>query len=278
MIKAIQIAYNDLFELKCNLASKAGFKHIAVNYTEILGKTEYEWQKITEDIQRILDENNLACVQTHPHYYDLLISSEIIDENFEFCIRQSIISSGAVGAEYCVFHPRSSISTGYSRLKSLEDNRKYFTEYFELALNHGTSIAAENLPIFPSQKKIMPFYSSSFEDLSELVDSFGDQRFKVCWDFGHANLLDYDQTEAIKCLGKRIGCTHVHNNYGWRDDHSTPDIGNIPWDKVMAAFSEIGYNGPLTLETHCNYPERDLLFSFAKHNLSCLDYLEKLMK
>ena len=191
-------------------------------------------------------------------------------------MKQSIISSGKIGAEYCVFHPRSSISTGYRPSKSLEDNRKAFSEYFELALKHNTSVAAENLPIFPSQKKIMPFYSSSYEDLSVLYDSFNDDRFGICWDFGHANLLDYDQSEAIKYLDSRIRCTHVHNNFGWRDDHSTPDIGNIPWDRVMTAMSESGYKGPLTLETHCWYPDKDLLLSFAKHNFNCLVYLESL--
>lgn len=278
MNKAIQIAYNSMFEDKCRYASEAGFKHIAVNYTEILGKSEAEWQRITEDIQRILEENDLRCVQTHPHYYDLLISSEIVDEDLEFCIRQSIISSGAIGAEYCVFHPRSSFNSAFRTSRSLEDNKKYFSEYFELALKHGTSIAAENLPIFPSQKKIMPFFSSVCEDLSTLVDSFNDDRVGICWDFGHANLLDYDQSEAIRFLGDRIRCTHVHNNFGWRDDHSTPDIGNIPWDKVMAAMKDIGYKGPLTLETHCWYPEGELLRSFAKHNYSCLLYLESLFK
>lgn len=278
MNKAIQIAYNDLFELKCELAKNAGFRHIAVNYTEVLGKTEEEWKEITDDIQRILSKNRLACVQTHPHYYDLLISSEIIDENLEFAIRQSIISSGKLGAEYCVFHPRSSISTGYRTSRSFDDNKKMFSEYFELALRHGTSIAAENLPIFPSQKQIMPFYSANFEDLMELVDSFKDDRVGICWDFGHANLLNYEQAEAIKYLGSRIRCTHIHNNFGWRDDHSTPDIGNIPWDRVMAAMKTIGYSGPLTLETHCWYTDKELMESFAKHNFACLLYLEKLFK
>jgi len=277
MNKAIQIAYNSLFELKCKLAREAGFRHIAVNYTEILLKNEYEWKKITEDIQRILEENSLTCVQTHPHYYDLLLSSEILDKDLEFAITQSIISSGAIGAEYCVFHPRSSISRAYSRKGSLEDNRRAFAGYLETAIKHNTAIAAENLPIFPSQKQIMPFFASNVDDLVDLVDSFNDDRVRVCWDFGHANLMNFDQSIAIEYLGERIKCTHIHNNFGWRDDHSTPDIGNIPWDKVMSALSKIAYSGPLTLETHCWYEDRALLSSFAKHNFNCLLYLESLM-
>ena len=173
MKKAIQIAYNDLFKLKCKIAAEVGFKSVAVNYTEILGKNEYEWKKITERIGEILDKNELDCVQSHPHYYDLLISSEIIDDAMEFAMRQSIISSGELGAEYCVFHPRSSISTAYRTSASFDDNRRWFESLAECAARHGTKVAAENLPIFPSQTRIMPFYSSNYEELSELVDAFG---------------------------------------------------------------------------------------------------------
>ena len=60
------------------------------------------------------------------------------------------------------------------------------------------------------------------------------------------------------------------------DNHFPPDNGSIEWDKVMAAFSSVGYDGPLTLETHCKYPADDLLKNFARHNLVCLEYLERL--
>ena len=275
MKKAIQIAYNGLFDLKCKIAAEVGFKSIAVNYTEILGKNEYEWNEITERIGEILAQNGLDCVQSHPHYYDLLISSEIMDDDMEFAMRQSIISSGRLGAEYCVFHPRSSISTAYRSSASFDDNKRWFDSLTECAAKHGTRVAAENLPIFPSQKKVSPFYSSSYEDLSELVDVFGGE-VGICWDFGHANLLMWDQAKAIEFLGERIKCTHVHNNYGWHDDHATPDNGNIEWERVMTSLASIGYSGPLTLETHCNYIDTSLLQSFASHNLACLDYLERL--
>ena len=123
MKKSIQIPYNGLFEEKCHLAAAAGFRHIAVNYTEILGKNEDEWKAITEDIRRILDDTGISCVQSHPHYYNLLISSEIIDSDMEYAIRQSIISSGALGAEYCVIHPRSATNFFYGSKKSFEDNK-----------------------------------------------------------------------------------------------------------------------------------------------------------
>lgn len=276
MKKAIQIAYNDRFEYKCECAAKAGFRDISVNYTEVLGKSESEWKRITEDIARILDKNNLSCIQTHPHYYNLLISSEILEEDMEFAIRQSIISGSALGAKYHAIHPRSAVNFAYGRKKSFEDNKRWMGGLLECATKHGTAIAAENLPIFPASNKIMPFYSANVEDLCELVDDFADPNMVICWDFGHAHLTAQDHAKAIEMTGNRIKCTHVHNNFGNSDRHSTVDNGNIEWEKVMTSLARTGYQGALTLETHCLYPTDEMLLAFAKYNYAGLVYLETL--
>lgn len=276
MIKAIQIPYNALFPLKCRLAAEAGFTHIAVNFTEVTATTEAQWEAVTEDIRQILEDNSIGCIQSHPYYYDLMRSSELVEDIHEFAIRQAIIASGKLGASWCVLHPRTSLSTGRYVSASFEDNRKVFSGYLELAAKYGTGIAAENLPVF-GIKPAIPFYSSSYEDLCNLADSFHDPRMAICWDTGHANLMSFDQAEAIRFLGSRIQCTHIHNNFKQMDNHLPPDQGNLPWDKVMKAFSDIGYRGPLTLETHCCYTEPKLLASFARHNFACLTYLEGLM-
>ena len=276
MNKAIQIPYNSLFSLKCRLAAEAGFTHIAVNFTEVAATTEAQWDAVTEDIRQILEENHLGCIQSHPYYYDLMKSSEILEEAHEFAIRQAIVASGKLGASWCVLHPRTSLTTGRYVSASFEDNRRAFGEYLEVARKWGTGIAAENLPVF-GIKPAIPFYSANYEDLANLADSFADPAMAVCWDTGHAHLMSFDQAEAIRFLGSRIQCTHIHNNFRQMDNHLPPDQGSIPWDRVMKAFSEIGYRGPLTLETHCCYPEPGLLATFARHNFGCLEYLEGLL-
>ncbi len=278
MKKAIQIPYNALFEKKCEYAKEAGFEGISVNFYGMLGKTQKQWDEATEHILKVLSETGLECVQTHPYYYDLRLSSEIVEEECEFAIKQAIISSGILKAKWCALHPRTSITSGYRVSKSHEDNRKVFSEYLELAIKNNTGLAAENLPIFVDVIPVMPFYSSDYEDLCKLVDSFNDSSMAICWDTGHANLMHFNQADAIKFLGSRIKCTHIHNNYQKEDVHFPPDNGNIDWDAVMTAFASIGYNGPLTLETHCKYPTDDLLKNFARHNFGCLEYLEKLAK
>ena len=113
--------------------------------------------------------------------------------------------------------------------------------------------------------------------LARLCDSVNAKNVGICWDTGHANIMEHEQPqdEAIRFLGKRIKCTHIHNNFkNYTDLHQPPDTGNIDWDQVMKAFREIGYDGPFTLETRCLYPQDDQLFrDFICYNFKCLEFL-----
>ena len=278
MRKSIQIAYDELFELKCGLASKAGFKEISLNCSEYLNKTESEWDMLIDNVGNIMAKNNLKVNQSHPFFYDLRVSSEKTEEKYEFAMKQAVRASAKLGAEWCVFHPRTSITSGFSIKQAFEDNKKAMSEYLEVAKKYGTGIAIENLSIFSEFVPMILTYSCITENLIDLVDSFKDKSVGICWDFGHANLMPYDQADRIRMVGERIKCTHIHNNFGIRDTHLTPDQGNIPWEKVMHAFKEVGYNGPLTLETHCRYNEPKLLDNFIRYNYECLEFLDRLYK
>ena len=276
MIKSIQIAYDEFFEKKCQIASAAGFRHIAVNFNDMKDRSPQAWEKAPSEITRILNANHLTGVQSHLPYYDLRISAELLEDEMEEAIRNSIRVCGAVGIPWCVWHPRSSVSSGFKASQALKDNLPVISGYLDLAASCGTGIALENLPSFPGIIPQMPFYTSNYEDLAVLHDSFHTDNVSVCWDTGHANMMHFDQADAIRFMGKRIGCTHIHNNFCREDLHLPPDDGNIKWNEVMGAFREIGYTGPFTLETHCLYPQDDMLRAFAAYNFAGLCYLESL--
>ena len=278
MKKAIQIPYNASFERKCRYAAQAGFRAVAVNFNDMDDRSPETWAAAPENIRRILEQNGLSCVQTHLPYYDLRISAEITDDELENAIHRSIQVAGAIGAPWNVYHPRSAVNAGFSAAKTLEENVRRISGYLETAETYGTGIALENLPIFKDIIPIMPFYPNNAGDLCELVDSLRSERVGICWDTGHANLMDIDQSKAIRQMGERLKVTHIHNNFRFYDLHLTPDNGNIDWKSVMTALAEVGYDGPLTLETHCLYEDELLMQAFARHNFACLEFLECLQK
>ena len=54
---------------------------------------------VWENIQRILEKNGIACIQSHPYFYGMAESSEIMVEEHEFAIRQAIIASAKLGVK-----------------------------------------------------------------------------------------------------------------------------------------------------------------------------------
>ena len=52
----------------------------------------------------------------------------------------------------------------------------------------------------------------------------------------------------IRRIGKRLFTTHLHDNFGLRDDHQGAGLGCIDWDRVIPAILETGCRGPLMME------------------------------
>ena len=280
MIKAIQIREKENFEQIVSYAAEAGYKDISVAFDSedsFLLKDDYK--RGIENIKELLERHNLNCTQTHlPAPYHLLISSEETDEKSEEAIKRGIEATALLGAKWGAFHPRTSIN-GYNRKKSYDANKAKLSEYLEYAVKYGAGIAVENMPLFFDERPEWRFFGGGYEELCELCDDFKSDKIGICWDFGHAHTAAIDQSAALKYVGERLKITHVHDNYRNGDHHQLPLLGSlewhcIDWEKVMQALGEIGYTGPLTLETL--YPPLPMQRSFVKQSYECLSYLTEL--
>lgn len=275
MQKAIQIPYDENFEKKCKIAHDVGFRYISVNFNDTPEPSDTTYDKAPEYISAILEKYDLKAVQTHLYYYYPLSSADEIEDELEHRVLREIEVSGKIGAPWCVWHPRYFKSGEwkngiYDEEQTFFYNHKTIPHYLEQAEKFGTGIALENL--------FGGMMYGGFETLTKLCDSFRADNIGICLDTGHANIDKVDQPAVISDLGDRIKCTHIHNNWGVRDDHAPPIYGDIDWSASMSALDKTGYCGPLTLETQCWYEDEALLRSFAKHNLDQLEYLVGLMK
>ncbi len=244
MEKSVQIRYDGNFYVNCKCASLAGFRHMAVNFSHGLSMDWQDPERIIDDINQTLDENNLKCIQSHLPCYGLGESSEVVRADMEECMHKALFVSARLGAEWCAYHTRDSFSSGFVKKITHEDNNKLISKFLETAEKNNTGIAIENLPLFND----VAYFSSGVDELVALVDSFNSDRVGICWDTGHANLLPYDQSTAIRYMGKRLKCTHIHDNYRDNDWHHLPTFGNIDWKSLVTALRDVDYRGPLTLE------------------------------
>ncbi len=275
MIKALQIQHNEIMEKMFSYAKEAGFSYISLGFGSSKLFHSDDWKEEILKIKKKLDEFGLSCIQTHLPYYNLLISAEEKDEAMEEAIKHCIKATGMLGAKYTAFHPRSSVNYDCSAIRSFKENKKDIESYIPVAKESGVIIALENLPIFPGIPKHR-FYSWHYDDLCFLADSLNSENIGICWDFGHAHLTGINHETALEVVGKRLVCTHIHNNFEDSDRHLLPDAGNIEWEKLMDVLKKTDYRGPLTLEV--DYKESKSLKSFVCHSYSCITQLEELME
>ena len=273
MKKAVQIQHDERLEYSLKCAKNAGFEYISMGFGSSKCFHNSDWEKEIIRVDKLLKENSLECIQTHLPYYDLRISAEILDEDMDTAMLRCIEAGRMLGADWNVYHARTAVNDNYSPRKSMEYAKIAVSPLAEMANKCKSGLAIENLPIWPTWAQGR-FFTADYEDLCELNDYFKSEFLSVCWDFGHANLLGNNQKKAISCVGSRIKCTHIHNNYGNDDQHALPSQGNINWEEVIKALKNTGYSGALTLEI--NYEDKSFLESYFRHALDCLKYIENI--
>ena len=236
---------------------KAGFRDADLNFawtrrrqTELYFDNWREWIK---QCKELIEELEMTVSQSHAPFYNVIDPSYPYREEEEEMVRRSIIAAAELGAGIVVIHGGSvPYCPDYKRNKL--ENMEYFKPHLELAAKYGVTIAIENL--FDEndlQKRVrVPRYLADPEDLIDLVDSLhaSYDNVGIVWDFGHANLMNWDQPECLKMIGNRLVATHVQDNYGVVDDHLLPYLGNIDWEPIMKTLKKIGYEGAFAYETH----------------------------
>ncbi|MDO5408154.1 MAG: sugar phosphate isomerase/epimerase family protein [Eubacteriales bacterium] len=237
--------------------SKAGFEDLDLNFAWTRRhRTELyfdNWKEWTNQCGELINELGMTVSQTHAPFYNVIDSGYPYREEEEEMVRRSIIASAELGAKTVVIHG-GSIPYCPNYKTNKEKNMEYFKPHLELAAKYGVNIAIENL--FDEnnlEKRVrVPRYLSHPEDLIDLVDSLHEQyeNVGIIWDFGHANLMNWNQPECLEMIGDRLIATHVQDNYGVIDDHLLPYLGNTDWESIMKTLKKINYQGAFAFETH----------------------------
>lgn len=176
-------------------------------------------------------ELGIKILSSHiPYRYNYL---EPDTEKFEKCHKMAVRSLKAseyIGAKWAVMH-----------VTTVEGTVDYVKRLFAESGVKNVGIAIENM----SNKPI--------SELIEIVDILAGEGYRVgiCLDIGHCHqnkYFDNDIPEVIKMMDHRIKVLHVHDNSRGPDVHKAPYTGTVPWERVMPALKEIGFDGALNLE------------------------------
>ena len=214
------------------------------------------WEKRVEELGNTAAKLGLELYQCHLPFVrgcSRLKSPQFqtpgFGEYFDECTRRAYIASGMLGIPWAVAHPLTFVEYNFETKASLEGNHQYSDPMVELGIKHNVGTAFENM--LPSMdRKFASRYCQYYDQLIELADSFHDPMVGICWDTGHANQMQFDQGRALRSIGSRLKTLHINdNNYGHRDEHLLPFMGDVDWNAVVEALVDIGYTGTLNYET-----------------------------
>ena len=79
---------------------------------------------------------------------------------------------------------------------------------------------------------------------AELIDRVDRPGCRLMLDTFHMNIEEQSLGDAIRLAGKRV--QHVH---ACENDRGTPGSGHVPWNDVAAGLRDIGYDGPVVIES-----------------------------
>ena len=79
----------------------------------------------------------------------------------------------------------------------------------------------------------------------EVIERVGHPNCRLMLDTFHMNIEEQSIGDAIRAVG-RERLAHVH---ACENDRGTPGSGHVPWPEVAAALKEIGYDGPVVIES-----------------------------
>ena len=188
----------------------------------------------------------LGIEQTHAPYNryageDPAVFSEKLRHAFETAV--------LLGAKRIVIHADEYRSTkrAYRSENAVRYAYDFFAPFVEYALKNDLGVAIEN--VFEDGYLDMPRCCSDVDELIELIDRYNDPGVTCCWDFGHAACAYGEKMlDALKKVGTRLSCTHVHDNKFVDDLHLPPYFGKVDWTSHMRYLKELGYTGAFTYE------------------------------
>ena len=183
-----------------------------------------------------------TCVAMGPDR-DLIHPDQAIRENGAAYIRQAVDASQVVGSPNLVGPIYSAVgrtwqSTPEERARDLDILVGSLKDLAAYAGDHGVKLGIEPLNRF----------ETSFVNLAsqavEIVDRVDDPACGIMLDTFHMNIEEKLLGDAIRAAGPRL--IHLHS---CENDRGAPGSGNVTWDEVAQGLKDIGFDGPVVIES-----------------------------
>ncbi len=241
--------------------------------------TSYYFHQTFEEAVEELIKNGVYCAElSDEHGLELLKRSDdpvetgkkvaqfIKERNFEMpqghlwlkikiCTDEASLSAlyswidlyEAIGIKNMVLHCDIMSGSGLSKKEVQEANIEKLKILAEKIKDRDITICLENLR---SRGDDGEYAFGTAEDLLAVIEGVGSDRFGICLDTGHLNMVSGNaHREFILKAGKRLHALHIADNQGETDQHLMPfNCGTVNFFDVVSALKEIDYDGIFNYE------------------------------
>jgi D-psicose/D-tagatose/L-ribulose 3-epimerase len=183
-----------------------------------------------------------CCVAMGPDR-DLIHPDPVIRASGMAYVRGAIEATAALGGTNLVGPLYSAVGrtwqmTADERARDTDLLVENLSQLAAYAQDHGVKLGVEPLNRF----------ETSFINLAsqaiEVVDRVGSPACGVMLDTFHMNIEEKSLGDAIRAAGPRL--IHLH---ACENDRGAPGSGNVTWDQVKQGLQDIGYDGPVVIES-----------------------------
>jgi D-psicose/D-tagatose/L-ribulose 3-epimerase len=218
-------------------AAEMGFDLLEIPI-ESVGDLDYERGR------EILDENGLdaSVVVAMTEDRDLLVDEDT-RANGRAYVRDCIDAMETLGATNLVGPLYAAVGRTWkqSAAEREADVELLVDQLSELAAyadDRGVVLCVEPLNRFETS------FLNTAEQAVEVVDRVDSDACRILLDTFHMSIEEKSFRRAIEAAGPRVAHVHANGN-----DRGAPGNGHLPWDGIAASLEDVGYDGPLVIET-----------------------------
>lgn len=182
----------------------------------------------------------------------------------------------AIGIKNMVLHTEEMYTVDLPREERVALNVERLRAVADHVKDKDITICLENLRSSRPERAVEDLVAGSVDNILEMIEAVGSDRFGICLDTGHLNLTYKNQREFILRAGDKLRALHIADNQGkGEDQHMMPFAkGRVDFFEVVGALREIDYHGLFNLEipgeTRIPLELRNEKIKYIK---ACYDYL-----
>jgi D-psicose/D-tagatose/L-ribulose 3-epimerase len=218
--------------------AEMGFDMVEV---PIEGTDDLDYARAAE-IVRDLGLEVSVCAAMGPDR-DLIHADESVRETGMTYLRHCIDATRALGGTNLVGPLYSAVgrtwqATADERARDLDLLVRQLGDLGRYAADRGVVLCVEPLNRFETS------FINLAQQAIEVIDRVDSPACGIMLDTFHMNIEERSLGDAIRATGSRLRHLHACEN-----DRGAPGSGHVPWDDVAQACRDIGYEGPVVIES-----------------------------